>query len=453
LTIGGETAVVRHLDPIFNTLAPGRGEISGTPSRAQIDGTAEEGYLHCGPPGAGHFVKMIHNGIEYGLMQAYAEGFDILRNADSTELPTEHRYDFNLADIAEVWRRGSVVGSWLLDLTAMALIENPPLSDYTGFVQDSGEGRWTITAAIEEVVPAEVLSASLYTRFRSRREHTYAEKVLSAMRYKFGGHDEMGALRDIVPNHMFQLLALTAMEPPISFAADAVRDESSKILHAIPPMTPEDVLTRTVRGQYGEAIEGDHGMLGYRSEPAVKPESATETFVAMKLAIDNWCWAEVPFYLRTGKRLPKRVTEIAVQFKRAPLILFRNTSVEKLTPNRLVIHIQPDEGISLSFGAKVPGPLVSLGTVHMDFRYTDYFGSTPSTGYERLLYDCMCGDPTLFQRSDMVEAGWSVAGPILDVWNALPPRSFPNYAAGSWGPNEADALLERDGRQWRRIDA
>ena len=173
----------------------------------------------------------------------------------------------------------------------------------------------------------------------------------------------------------------------------------------------------------------------------------------MKLIIDNWRWAGVPFYLRTGKRLPKRVTEIAVQFKRAPLILFRNTSVEQLTPNRLVIHIQPDEGISLSFGAKVPGPIVSLGTVNMDFRYTDYFGSTPSTGYKRLLYDWTCGDATLFQRSDMVEAGWNVAGPILDVWIALPARSFSNYGTGSWGPKEADDLLEREGWQWRRIEA
>jgi 6-phosphogluconate dehydrogenase len=190
LMIGGEPEVVRHLNPIFKSLAPGRGEIPRTPGRVQVDGTAEEGYLHCGPSGAGHFVKMIHNGIEYGLMQAYAEGFEILRNAGSTELPADHRYDFSLADIAEVWRRGSVVGSWLLDLTAMALIEDPTLANYTGFVQDSGEGRWTIMAAIEEAVPADVLSTSLYARFRSRQEHTYAEKVLSAMRYKFGGHVE-----------------------------------------------------------------------------------------------------------------------------------------------------------------------------------------------------------------------------------------------------------------------
>ncbi len=190
LMIGGEEQVVKRLDPIFKTLAPGRGEIPRTAGRENTESTAEDGYLYCGPNGAGHFVKMVHNGIEYGLMQAYAEGFDILRNANSKELPENQRYNLNLTDIAELWRRGSVVGSWLLDLTAMALIEDPTLSNYTGFVQDSGEGRWTIMAAIEEAVPAEVLSASLYTRFRSRQEHTFAEKLLSAMRYKFGGHVE-----------------------------------------------------------------------------------------------------------------------------------------------------------------------------------------------------------------------------------------------------------------------
>jgi 6-phosphogluconate dehydrogenase len=192
MMIGGPEAVVRHLDPIFKTLAPGRGNIVRTPGRETISGTAEEGYLYCGPSGAGHFVKMIHNGIEYGLMQAYAEGFDIFRNANSKDLPEEIRYDLNVADIAEVWRRGSVVSSWLLDLTAMALVEDPDLAAYSGFVQDSGEGRWTIQAALEEAVPAEVLSAALYTRFRSRQEHTFAEKILSAMRKKFGGHVEPG---------------------------------------------------------------------------------------------------------------------------------------------------------------------------------------------------------------------------------------------------------------------
>jgi 6-phosphogluconate dehydrogenase len=190
LMIGGEKEIFQNLEPVFKTLAPGRGDISQTPGREKTAGSAEEGYLYCGPTGSGHFVKMIHNGIEYGLMQAYAEGFDILRNATSESLPEDYRFDFNLEDIAELWRRGSVVGSWLLDLTATALLSDPTLSNFTGSVQDSGEGRWTIMAAIEQAVPADVLSASLYTRFRSRQEHTFAEKLLSAMRYQFGGHVE-----------------------------------------------------------------------------------------------------------------------------------------------------------------------------------------------------------------------------------------------------------------------
>jgi len=196
MMIGGPKETVQRLDPIFKTLAPGIGDIPRTPGREKLGGTAEDGYIHCGPTGSGHFVKMVHNGIEYGIMQAYAEGFDIFKNATSKELPEDIRFDLNLPDIAEVWRRGSVVSSWLLDLTAMALTENPTLSEYEGHVQDSGEGRWTIQAAVEEAVPADVLTAALYVRFRSRQQHTFAEKMLSAMRQKFGGHVEAGAKKD-----------------------------------------------------------------------------------------------------------------------------------------------------------------------------------------------------------------------------------------------------------------
>lgn len=265
-----------------------------------------------------------------------------------------------------------------------------------------------------------------------------------------GYYDTSGALRDMVPNHIFQLLSLTAMEPPISFAADAVRDEQAKILRAISPIAPEEVLTRTVRGQYGEGTAGEKPQKAYRSESHVGADSRTETFIALKLFIDNWRWADVPFYVRTGKCLPCRATEIVIEFKRAPFVLFRQTGVERLTRNRLILRLQPDEGISLSFGAKVPGPVVRLGTVNMEFAYEDYFGTTPSTGYERLLYDCMLGDQTLFQRADMVEAGWDVVEPVLDVWRALPPREFPNYAAGSWGPKEADELIATSGDEWHQ---
>src|SRR2546421_8929838 len=285
-------------------------------------------------------------------------------------------------------------------------------------------------------------------RYIDHVQITAAEKV--GVEQRGGYYEGAGALRDMVPNHLLQLVTLTAMEPPISFDADAVRDEQAKILHAIQHPSPEEAAERVVRGQYdaGE-IEGEK-VPGYRSEPNVASDSTVETFVALKLLIDNWRWADVPFYLRTGKRLAARDTEIAIQFRRAPFMLFRNTPVERLSSNRLVLHIQPDEGISLRFGAKVPGPTVSIGAVDMDFDYEDYFGDTPSTGYERLLHDCMVGDATLFQRADQVEAGWAVVDPIQKAWQEEPAPKFPNYQAGSWGPKETDELLRRDGREWEK---
>lgn len=276
---------------------------------------------------------------------------------------------------------------------------------------------------------------------------TVAETVGVESRGNF--YEGTGAVRDMVQNHLFQLLTMIAMEPPVSFDADAVRDEKSKLLKAVQPLTAETVLTHTVRGQYGEGTVNGVSLSAYRSEPRVASDSTTETYAALKLTIDNWRWADVPFYLRTGKRLPKRVTEVAVQFKQVPSLLFRDTSIDRLTPNFLVLRIQPNEGINFQFGAKIPGPTMQMGTVKMDFCYADYFGTTPSTGYETLLYDCAIGDATLFQRSDNVELGWSVVTPILDVWGALPAREFPNYMAGSWGPKNADELLQRDGRQWQ----
>ena len=267
-----------------------------------------------------------------------------------------------------------------------------------------------------------------------------------------GYYDEAGALRDMVPNHVMQLITLVAMEPAISFEADAIRDEKAKVLHAIQPIKPEDVLQQAVRGQYGGGAINGEGVPAYRTEANVNPNSNTDTFVAAKFMVDNWRWAGVPFYVRTGKRLAHRLTEIAIQFKRAPFVLFRNTAVEKIVPNQIIVHVQPDEGISLGFCAKVPGPTMQLGVVDMNFKYTDYFGAAPSTGYETLILDCMIGDATLFQRDDMVEAGWKIVSPLIDVWKALPARNFPNYPSGSWGPREAEHLLERDGRQWRLRD-
>jgi glucose-6-phosphate 1-dehydrogenase len=264
-----------------------------------------------------------------------------------------------------------------------------------------------------------------------------------------GYYDRAGALRDMIPNHIFQLVTLTAMEPPISFNADPVRNEQVKILNAVKCFTPEDALSCTVRGQYGDGeVNGDR-VAAYRDEEKVAAESPTETYAALRLAIDNWRWAGVPFYVRTGKRMATKHSSIVVQFKKAPFILFRDTPVDRLETNRIEIHIQPDEGITLHFGAKIPGPIVRVGAVDMDFDYADHFGERMATGYERLLFDCMIGDATLFQRADMAEAGWAVVSPILDLWAAIPPRDFPNYASGTWGPAEADELLASEGRAWK----
>lgn len=278
---------------------------------------------------------------------------------------------------------------------------------------------------------------------------TVAEQL--GVEQRGGYYDSAGALRDMIPNHILQLVTLTAMEPPVSFEADSVRDEQAKILQAIQPFRPEEVLHCAVRGQYGDGEIDGEKVEAYRGEDKVAPFSNTETFAALKLSIDNWRWADVPFYVRTGKRMATRHSSIVIQFKRAPFVLFRDTSIERLTTNRIVIHIQPDEGITLHFGAKIPGPIVNMGAVDMDFDYLDHFGEQVSTGYERLLFDCMIGDATLFQRADMVEAGWRIVSPVIDVWRALPARDFPNYSSGSWGPAESDTLLETDGRSWKNL--
>jgi glucose-6-phosphate 1-dehydrogenase len=278
---------------------------------------------------------------------------------------------------------------------------------------------------------------------------TVAETV--GVEQRGGFYEKTGALRDMVPNHISQLVALTAMEVPTSFDADAVRSEKVKVMDSLRPFTPDMALHDTVRGQYEAGSMGGKSVPGYREEPDVDPQSDTETYVALKMQIDNWRWAGVPFYVRTGKRLRRRMSEIAIQFKRAPIAVFRDTPIEDTTPNQLVLRIQPDEGISLQFGAKIPGPELEIGGVKMNFQYKDYFNSAPATGYETLILDCMIGDPTLFQRADNVESGWRAVQPILDAWAERRPRGFPNYEAGSQGPRSADELLARDGRVWRKI--
>lgn len=279
---------------------------------------------------------------------------------------------------------------------------------------------------------------------------TAAETVGVERRGRF--YEKTGALRDMVPNHVFQLLAMTTMEPPTSFDADAVRAKKAEVIEAIHPVKLGRALKDAVRGQYDAGTVLGTGVRPYRREPDVAPDSTTETFIACKLKIDNWRWAGVPFYLRTGKYMKRRQTEIAIRFHQAPYALFRGTHVERMNPNWMILRIQPDEGIALEFAAKRPGPSVKLSTVSMDFAYKTYFDTAPNTGYETLIYDCMIGDATLFQRADNVEAGWRAVQPVLDAWASTPPRDFPNYAAGGNGPAAADELLARDGRAWRPLD-
>ena len=291
-------------------------------------------------------------------------------------------------------------------------------------------------------------------RYIDHVQITVAESL--GVENRAGYYDEAGALRDMVPNHLLALLGVVAMEPPNSFNANEVRDEQSKVLRAIQPITPEDVLTKTVRGQYDAGhMPGGGKVPAYRDEPGIDPRSRTETFVAMKLKIDSWRWAGVPFYLRTGKCLPGRYTEVVIQYKHAPNIMFRDSLLKRanVPPNMLVLRLQPDEGIGMNFNAKIPGHALSLGTVQMNFRYEDYFDHAPATGYETLLHDCMTGDATLFKRADNIEASWELVDPVLEVWSALPVHDFPNYAAGTWGPAAGEQLLTRDGRAWHACEA
>ena len=260
-----------------------------------------------------------------------------------------------------------------------------------------------------------------------------------------GFYETAGALRDMIQSHVLQLTSLMAVEPPASFDATAVRNEKLKILQSIRPYNLEMVAQSAVRGQYAPGNANGNKLAGYRDEPGVNPNSRTETFVAMRVLIDNWRWAGVPFYLRTGKRLAKRTTEIMIQFRCAPHLVFRDRDIE---PNRLVLNIQPDEGISVSFGAKRPGTEMSIGNVTMNFSYREAFGGTSRSAYATLVNDCLRGDATLFDRGDSVEAAWSIVDPILDVWSAARTGTVPTYAASTWGPKESDQLLERDGRQW-----
>ncbi|HNP73658.1 MAG TPA: glucose-6-phosphate dehydrogenase [Kouleothrix sp.] len=286
-------------------------------------------------------------------------------------------------------------------------------------------------------------------RYVDHVQITVAETV--GLEGRGGYYEHAGAMRDMVQNHLMQLLTLTAMEPPIGYRADAVRDEKVKVLRAIRAVAPEQVEQFTVRGQYGAGSIGGEPVPGYRQEEGVAPESGTETYVALQFFVDNWRWAGVPFLLRTGKRLPKRVSEIAIQFRSAPLMLFEGGPLSDIEPNVLAMQVQPDEGITLRFDSKVPGQANQIRPVTMDFRYNAAFGVESPEAYERLLLDAMLGDSTLFTRSDEVEASWSLITPIHQGWANAAPPAFPNYEAGTWGPKEADRLLGKEWRAWRRL--
>ena len=275
---------------------------------------------------------------------------------------------------------------------------------------------------------------------------TFAEEIGIGTRGHF--FEEEGLLRDVVQNHLMQLLSLVAMEPPANLSADSIRDEKVKVLQSIRPLTENDFKHIAIRGQYGPGFINGQPVIGYRQEKDVAPKSFVDTFVALRLFIDNWRWAGVPFYVRAGKRMPKRATEIAVIFKDAPGVLFQKPE-EHNPPNVLAMRIQPDEGISLKINCKVPGPSSPIQPVKMDFRYSSYFGQSPPEAYERLICDCISGDKTLFARADEVKHSWKIFTPLLDYWAAHPPKDFPNYASGSWGPTAADEMIQKDGRNWR----
>jgi len=285
-------------------------------------------------------------------------------------------------------------------------------------------------------------------RYVDHVQITVAESIGVEGRGRF--FEEAGILRDIIQNHAMQLLCLVAMEPPVAFEPNAVRDEKVKVLRSIRPQSPEEILRDTVRGQYGPGAVDGHALAGYRQEPNVAPDSIRETYAAWKLQLENWRWAGVPFYLRAGKRMPMRVTEIAITFRTPPIAFFRRMGVVQQDQNVLIVRIQPDEGIALRFGAKKPGADMKIEPVKMDFRYSEFFGSKSADAYERLLMDAIHGDSTLFARRDEVEAAWENVSAILDTWGDAPPHDLPNYAAGTWGPKAAVALMARDGRSWRR---
>jgi len=407
---------------------------------------------------------------EYGDPAAYENLRQALERAD-TEYGTRGNYLYYLATPPEVfgqvaeqlnraglarasqpfqgWRRIVVEKPFGHDLDSARVLNGElqaALDESQIFRIDHYLGKETVQNVLVFRFANGIFEPIWNRRYIDHVQITAAESL--GVEGRGGYYETAGALRDMIQNHLFQLLALVAMEPPSSFDGDAIRDQKVRVLQAIKPLDHEEIIRQSVRGQYGPGVIEGEKVPGYREEPSVERDSATETYAALKLKVENWRWADVPFYLRAGKRMARRETQIVIQFRRAPVLLFRSAGAASLEPNRLLLHIQPDERIEVQFQAKRPGAIVRLAAAEMNFCYGDLGESVLSTGYETLLYDVIIGDATLFHRADMVDAAWRVVTPILDVWGALPPRDFPNYAAGSWGPAAADKLLQRDHRVW-----
>lgn len=347
------------------------------------------------------------------------------------------------------WRRVVVEKPFGRDLTSSRLLNQQlreVLSEEQIFRIDHYLGKETVQNLLVFRFANGMFEPIWNSRYIDNVQITVAETL--GVEGRGGYYDTAGVLRDMIQNHMFQLMALVAMEPPSSLEAETIRNAKVGLLQAIKPMDARETAQNAVRGQYGEGVVDGKQVPAYRSEPKVSPTSMTETYAALKLGIENWRWAGVPFYLRSGKRLQRRDSEIVITFRKPPLLLFKQSGVEAISSNRLIINVQPHEGIRLHFKAKVPGATIQLRTVQLEFNYKEFGAHSAATGYERLLYDVMVGDATLFHREDMVEAAWRIATPILDHWQGLPAQDFPNYAAGSWGPVAAADLLARDGRRW-----
>jgi glucose-6-phosphate 1-dehydrogenase len=339
---------------------------------------------------------------------------------------------------------GDLASARALNQSLLKLVAEPQIYRIDHYL-----GKETVRNIMVARFANPMLEAVWNRRYVDHVQITAAEAVGVGRRGRF--YDSTGALRDMVPNHLFQLLEMVGMEPPNSFAPSAIRAEKTKVVEAVRKLSPDEVRKNVVRGRYGAGLVGKEPRTAYSDEPEVDPTSRTETYVAMKLWLDTWRWSGVPFYLRTGKAMARRDTEIVLQFRPVPCALFRHGGLAASPTNRLVIRIQPDEGISFDFLAKLPGPAVETAPVSMDFRYADHFRLARLTGYETLLYDMMIGDQTLFQRAEAIEAAWAAVQPILDVWGRSRgrPRS---YAAGSHGPEAADRLMARDGRAWHSLE-